>query len=289
MALIPGGCFMGMVWLIWLATCQSTPQPLPPSLPPLALVDLDQTIRNLGTPVKGPARVLVFVTTECPIANGNIPTLNGLHDRFAPKGVELYAVVSDPFTTRKDAAKHYQDYKVRYPVLFDASGQLRDALRPTHVPEAFVFDGNGKLVYRGAIDNAWVEVGKRRLVVTQHYLADTLERLVARQSPETARTRPVGCPVEYGAPGDKPPAATWSRDIAPLLAARCAECHRPAGTAFDLTGFKAARGSGPRLVQTACKGPTAPARALTPREAGLLKEWVQGAFQQGDPADWPGK
>lgn len=274
---------MGMVWLIWLATCQSTPQPLPP----LALVDLDQTIRNLGTPVKGPARVLVFVTTECPIANGNIPTLNGLHDRFVPKGVELYAVVSDPFTTRKDAAQHYQDYKVRYPVLFDASGQLRDALRPTHVPEAFVFDGNGKLVYRGAIDNAWVEVGKRRLVVTQHYLSDTLERLVATQAPELSRTQPVGCPVEYGAPGNKPPAATWSRDIAPLLVARCAGCHRPSGTAFDLTSLKAAQNNGPRLTQAACKGPPVPVRELTARETGLLKEWVQNGFRQGAPADWP--
>jgi len=280
---------MHAVLAIWLVTCQAKEQATPAIALPLALVDLEQNTRNLGSPLKGPARVLVFLSTECPIANSNIPTLNGLHDRFSPRGVELFGVVSDPFTTRAEATAHYRDYKVRFPVLLDASAQLRDALRPSHVPEAFVFDGDGKLVYRGAVDNAWEEVGKRRQVVTRHFLADTLERLIARQPPELNRTQPVGCPVEYGTPGDKPPAVTWTRDIAPVLAARCGDCHRTAATAFDLTGLKNSQANGPRILQTPCKGPPSPIRQFTGRETALLREWIRGGFPAGDPADWPGK
>mgnify|MGYP006275004175 FL=1 len=280
---------MHMVLAIWLLAAQAKAPVVPASLPLVALVDLDQSPRNLGAPVLGAARVLVFVTTECPIANGNIPTLNGLHARFAPKGVELFAVVSDPFITRSEATSHYRDFKARFPVLFDASCQLRDALRPTHVPEAFVFDGRGKLVYRGAIDNGWEEVGKRRQVVTRHYLADTLQRLLDKQLPEQATTLPVGCPVEYGTPGNKPPSITWTRDIAPLLAARCGDCHRPAGTAFDLTGLNNARNHGHKILQTPCSGPSSPLRPFSGNETGLLREWIRGGFPAGDPADWPVK
>lgn len=257
--------------------------------PPFFLMDLDGKIHPLACQGPGEIRVFVFLATECPIANGNIPTLNQLHQELVRKGTaKLFGVVSDPFTTRAEAARHYRDYSTRFPILFDSSRQLCEQFRPSHVPEAFVVDGRGRLAYRGAIDNAWESVGKRRQVVTKRYLADALERLSAKQPPNPARTQPVGCPVEYP-PVDGPQrVVTYHRDIAPVLLFRCAECHREKGTAFDLSGLDPAKLQGKRIATTPCQGPPVATRQCTPFEKKLLQGWLDRGMPPGDAADSPG-
>lgn len=255
-----------------------------------SLMDLDVKVHPLDCQGPGEIRVFVFLSTECPIANGNIPTLNQLHRELGRTGTaKLFGVVSDPFTTRGEAARHYRDYQTRFPILFDSSRQLCEQFQPSHVPEAFVVDATGRLAYRGAIDNAWEAVGKRRQVVTSHYLAEALERLRTNQSPNPARTQPVGCPVEYP-PLDSPErVVTYHRDIAPVLLFRCAECHREKGTAFDLSGLEQAKLQGKRIATTPCKGPTAATRQCTPFEKSLLQVWLDRGMPPGDTADSPGK
>lgn len=42
------------------------------------------------------------------------------------------------------------------------------------VPEAFVLNRDGRLAYRGAINNAYQSIGRRRAVVEHHYLRDAI-------------------------------------------------------------------------------------------------------------------
>ena len=58
------------------------------------------------------------------------------------------------------AQKFQQEFKIQFPVLFDASGEIADVLGPTHVPEAFVLNADAEVVYRGRIDDLYGEVGK---------------------------------------------------------------------------------------------------------------------------------
>ena len=121
-----------------------------------SLMDLNGTIHSLEQNDSRRVRAFVFVSTECPISNGYIKTLNELHTKIAESGkvAEFFGVVSDPTVTRTQAAKHFADFKAEFPILFDASGLLAQVLKPSHVPEAFVLDRDGELVYRGAIDNS---------------------------------------------------------------------------------------------------------------------------------------
>ena len=89
--------------------------------------------------------VLVFLSTECPIANQSIPELNRIAAANESPEVRFFAVLSDRTVTRAQAARHHKEYRISFPVLFDASGDLLTALRPTHTPEAFVFDARGNL------------------------------------------------------------------------------------------------------------------------------------------------
>ena len=175
-----------------------------------SLIDLNGTIHSLEQNDNRRVRAFVFVSTECPVSNGYIKTLNELHAKLGKsgKGAEFFGVVSDPTVTRTQAVKHFAEFKAEFPVLFDASGLLAQALKPSHVPEAFVLDRDGKLVYRGAIDNSWEAIGRRRPKAENEYLADAINSACDGKPVTIAETKPVGCLFETPPQGDERSAVT---------------------------------------------------------------------------------
>ena len=121
------------------------------------------------------ALVVVFLATECPIANGYIPELN--RQFAATAGVRRPCRFFRRDFRPGDDAGRGGEARSRvqvssFRVLFDASGQLAEALKPTHTPEAFVIDRDGQLAYRGRIDDLYADLGKKRTEATRHELAD---------------------------------------------------------------------------------------------------------------------
>lgn len=47
--------------------------------------------------------------------------------------------------------------------------------------------------YAGKIDNGFENIGKKRQVVTEHYLRDALESILLQKEIEIKETQPVGC------------------------------------------------------------------------------------------------
>ena len=91
----------------------------------------------------------------------------------------LYAVISDPTVTRAAAVSFVKEYKISFPVLFDASGELARRLKPAMTPEAFVLDHTGAVQYHGRIDDTWADLKKQRLTVQHHDLQDALAAVAA--------------------------------------------------------------------------------------------------------------
>jgi hypothetical protein len=75
-----------------------------------AVLDLaGARVDPLPEPGAGPA-VLVFVRTDCPIANRYAPELRRLHDRFARRGVSFWLVYADPSETPEAIRRHQRDF-----------------------------------------------------------------------------------------------------------------------------------------------------------------------------------
>lgn len=178
------------------------------TLPPL--LDLQGQIVPLEQNDQKRIRVLVFLGTECPIARSYLPALNRLHQDDREKKIDLFGIWSDSTVTRAEAANHFKEFGVTFPILNDNGGLLS----PTHLPEVFVFDPLGHLAYRGAIDNTWKEVGRRRPLAEKQFLNDTIEALLAGEKPPLAETQAVGCIFESPVAHAEGP--TFTRDI-PLL------------------------------------------------------------------------
>lgn len=144
------------------------------------------------------AVALVFLSTECPIAQSYVSNLNQLHVAWSKQHVpvKFFGVISDPYVTPADAKKFVDEFKIEFPLLMDDEGKLAKLLTPTHVPEAFVIDRQMRLAYRGRIDDVYAEVGRRRPAPTQNDLQDAVAAVINGFAVKATRTTPVGCPFE---------------------------------------------------------------------------------------------
>src|SRR4051812_21092861 len=179
-------------------------------------IDLQGRIHDLGNSDRK-ATVIVFLSTECPIGNRYIPTLNAL-----TREVELFAVISDRSVTRVAALKWQKDYAIEFPVILDTDGEIARSLAPVRTPEAFLLDANGALRYRGRINNAFESLGKPRQNVDRHDLADAIAAVAEGKEVAKEKTEAVGCVFKARAmPTTTRPAVTYARDVAPILYANC--------------------------------------------------------------------
>jgi len=271
-----------------------------------SLMDLSGNIYTLGQNDLGRIRVFVFLSTSCPIANSYTPELNRL-SKALPQNVEFYGVFFEPTVTRFKAAQHASEYKFEFPVLFDASGLLAEALMPTHVPEAFVLNEDGVVHYRGAIDNAYESIGRRRVNVEHHFLKDAIAAVAQGQAPEVPFSKPVGCVNSKKLVRDTS-SITFNRDVAPIIQSRCMNCHRPGQVApFALTNYGEVLEHADMIVEVThsrIMPPWMPGdseatdevsaqpkfvgdRRLADRELEVLDAWTRGGCIEGDLNDLP--
>src|SRR4051812_37871384 len=86
---------------------------IPPALgatvPNLTLPEVHRRPRSLDGFKDKKALVVVFIGTECPVANLYVPTLVDLHKEYAPKGVQFLAINSNSQDTFTQVSAHAQE------------------------------------------------------------------------------------------------------------------------------------------------------------------------------------
>jgi hypothetical protein len=258
-----------------------------------ALLDLEEKPHQIHPVKEVKVWAFIFLSTECPIARSYLAPLNELANQWKKEqpGLRFYGVISDPTVTRTDAAKFVEEFAVTFPVLFDASGQMADVLLPTHVPEAFVFDGDLQLAYRGRIDDTYAQIGKRRPEPTEHNLRDAVASLLSGNKPKIAVTKPIGCPFESLADRSGKETVTYTRDIAPVMRIRCTSCHQKKGTSFGLESYRTVKDRAKGLMSLSSNTNSSSIEeheevfgknGLTPFERALIKRWIDTEMIEGD-------
>ena len=143
---------------------------------------------------KSRAIVFLFARIDCPISNRYAPQVQRLHAKFASRGIAFLSVFPDPDETASDIRKHVEEYQYPFEALRDPQQTLVTLAQVSVTPEAAVFT-NGRLVYRGRINNWYVDFGQARAAPTKHDLADALEAILDGRPVPTAVTQAIGCPI----------------------------------------------------------------------------------------------
>ena len=147
----------------------------------------------LQAPAGTKAVVFLFTSTDCPISNRYAPEVRRIAEAFASKGVVFRIVYPNPSDDAKAIREHMNAYSyagVAEPVR-DPKLALVKFTGVTVTPEAAVVVG-GKVVYRGRIDDRYVDLGRERPAPTRRDLFDALAAIVAGK-PAPRATQAVGC------------------------------------------------------------------------------------------------
>ncbi len=165
--------------------------------PQRAFVTLDGAVLQPLLPPPGALRVLVFVTTDCPIANQSLPTIAGLAAEFGPAGVEFVLVHVDPDTDAAKAKAHADAYAIALPIVLDPEQRLAAAVGVQRTPEVVVLRrGLGDttaLRYRGRIDDRWRGFGQDSQEPEREDLRERLHFLRQADDGQLLTTPAVGC------------------------------------------------------------------------------------------------
>jgi hypothetical protein len=139
------------------------------------------------------AAVVVFVTTDCPIANRYAPELEKIRSSFAPRGVGLTLVHVDPELEVEKARDHARQFSLGAAVVIDRKHQIVRATGATVTPEAVVIDPAGRIRYRGRIDDQFTALGKRRAKPARQDLREALAAVLEGRPVQTPEAPAIGC------------------------------------------------------------------------------------------------
>jgi len=162
-----------------------------------SLMGTDGKMHSLAD-VKGEkGTAVIFTCNECPFSKGYEDRLIGLAKEYRSKGIGFVAINSnDPKIVPGDGfefmVKRAQDKNFPYPYIFDETQEIAKSYGAKVTPHIFLMDAQGKLVYRGRVDDS-LEQDK----VKSRDFAAALDALAAGQPVKVAETKAFGCGVKY--------------------------------------------------------------------------------------------
>jgi peroxiredoxin len=147
----------------------------------------------------GDAQALVLIQScnHCPYVQAWEGRMIEIQRDYHDSGVRVVAISSNdaehyPEDSFEEMKARAQRQGFNFDYLYDEDQSIARALGSSRTPEVFLFDHDRRLVYHGAIDDS-----RDERAVTQHYLRDALDALLAGEQAPVTETPPVGCTVKW--------------------------------------------------------------------------------------------
>ncbi|MCB0840795.1 MAG: thioredoxin family protein [Bacteroidetes bacterium] len=145
--------------------------------------------------------IIIFTCNHCPYAIAYEERIQAIQEKYAPLGFPVIAINSnDPHKYPQDS---FENMKIRaaskgfnFPYLFDETQEIARMYRATRTPHVFLLqkaNGGFNLVYQGAIDDNY----KNPQAVTETYLTDQVDALIANGEVPYRETPPIGCTIKW--------------------------------------------------------------------------------------------
>jgi len=260
----------------------------------VTLPDTNGKEHLVGAPVEGRAAVLFFAGVECPACQYYLPRVIELCQSYQTKGIAFYAVYSNALDKPSDIAKQATACQAPFPFLLDPDQEAADAFHVVTTPTAVLIDSQGKVRYRGLIDD-----NKVSTLIGKHYLKDAIEAVLLGKEVPATFTPCFGCRIQRKLIANEQSQVTYSKQIAAILNEHCVTCHRPGQLGpFPLQTYEQTRRVAENIkiyTQSGAMPPWKPLnhgmfrgeRWLPQEQIDLLARWVDSGAPLGNPGTMP--
>jgi hypothetical protein len=97
-------------------------------------------------------------------------------------------------SSRKEIRKYKRNYKPEFKIKYDRKNTYYNIFRPIVVPEVFLIREN-IILYSGAIDNEYEDIGKKNKITDKLYLEEAINGSMTNTIFQK-RIEPVGCIIQ---------------------------------------------------------------------------------------------
>jgi peroxiredoxin len=164
--------------------------------PTFDLPGVDGRRHSLADYTDKPALAVVWSCNHCPYVQAWEGRMVELQREFADRGFALVAISSNdadayPEDSFEAMQARGEEQGFNFDYLYDEDQSVLNAYGAERTPEVFLFDGDRRLVYHGAIDDS-----REEDEVSERYLRHAIEAVLAGESPAVVETPAVGCTVK---------------------------------------------------------------------------------------------
>jgi peroxiredoxin len=183
----------------------STMLPLGTPAPDFELPNVDGRTVSFADAAGPQGTLVMFICNHCPFVKHVADELAALGREYLPRGIGMVAISSNdvsshPADSPEQMVHEAEDRGYAFPYLYDETQEVAKAYHAACTPDFFLFDGAGRLVYRGQLDPS--RPGNE-IPVTGSDLRAALDAVLAGR-PVAAEQRPsLGCNIKWK-PGNEP-------------------------------------------------------------------------------------
>jgi len=143
--------------------------------------------------------LVMFICRHCPFVKHVQDELARIGRDYVDRGIGIVAissndVASHPEDSPTKLAYQAQELQFNFPYLFDESQEVARAYDAQCTPDLFLYDSDGKLVYRGQLDDS--RPGND-IPVTGKDLRGALDALIAGRAIPTEQRPSIGCNIKW--------------------------------------------------------------------------------------------
>ncbi len=239
-----------------------------------------------------PVTVLLFWSTECPVAEAATRELNELVREFKNRNVMFEAIFSNQGESQETASSMLRRRGHDFSWSLDPGGARAQKYGVKRVPTVVVFDDRGEMAYIGPLASKSMGQAPK-----QRYAWEAIQAVAEGKVPKYASVEPEGCliqlPVRDGDSQEIRQMVTYGSDVRPLVKRHCLPCHGPTGAApmrFDR--YIDVRRWAPMMVEVLHSGKMPPVRggeATDPHDLrSVLMTWIEkgrpgGSWEEEKP------
>jgi hypothetical protein len=156
---------------------------------------IDGTTISISSP-KVRATVFFFITTDCPIANRYAPDMSRIAKDYSVKGFAFARVYAEPAISTAEIIRHSEEFSLtKIPAISDAKHNLVNKIHAKVTPEAAVVSVDGRLLYRGRIDDSYTDHGRFNSTPSRRDLREALSDILAGRVVRVKNVPAVGCDI----------------------------------------------------------------------------------------------
>ncbi len=165
---------------------------------PFELPGVDGDTHSLSDYEEKAAVAIVFTCNHCPYARAWEDRIVSIQNDYGSGGLQVVAINANDAEKYPDDGFPQMQQRAgekgfNFPYLHDESQEVATAYGAERTPEVFLFGGDRKLAYHGAIDDNYDDPD----AVHNYYLREAIEAILSGEKPTTSHTSPVGCSIKW--------------------------------------------------------------------------------------------